>query len=567
MSDLFQFAEEKKAVQKASGKAWKILVVDDEESIHDITRSALKHVTVEGRHLELVFALSAEEAKKKLDEHDNIALALIDVIMETPSAGLDLVNYIRNDLKNDFIRLIIRTGQPHEVPERDVIDQYDINDYKEKTELTVDKLYTVIRSGIKQYMQLIELSNKYEDVYRQMTTHPLTRLPNRQKLNEALDTDGSKDLVLINIDNFSLINDTQGFEVGDELLNQMGAFLVNMYSDEMSVFHLEGDTFGVLCMDERINEERFVCMKTEINKMSFLLGGVENRLSVTMGLVMHEEGNLIQKAEFALKEARSHGKNRMSKYSKDIKIIQTIKHNSIWTKRIREALEQDRFVSYYQPILDVKTGEIIKYECLVRMLHENEVVGPYEFIECAKSSGQSHGIFKLMFEFACQKSKEFDGQFTINMTDSDLEEEDLLDFVDEKVTKYNVNPKQIGLEILEQKSIMNNDRVRKNIVTLADKGMAIIVDDFGSECSNFGQLANLPISFLKIDGSYIKDLDSNIKHKVIVESIIEFSKKMNIPIVAEFVHSQKIMDIVTGMGIAYAQGYHLGEPLPELVQS
>ncbi len=566
MSDLFQFAEEKKAVQEASGKAWKILVVDDEESIHDITRSALKHVTIEGRPLELISALSAQEAKKRFEEHDNIALALIDVIMETPSAGLDLVNYIRNDLNNDFIRLIIRTGQPHEVPERTVIDQYDINDYKEKTELTVDKLYTVIRSGIKQYMQLIELSNKYEDVYRQMTTHPLTRLPNRQKLNEALDTDGAKDLVLINIDNFSLINDTQGFDVGDELLKQMGAFLVNMYSDEMNVYHLEGDTFGILCVDERISEERLVCIKTDINKMTFLLAGVENRLSVTMGLVMHEEGNLIQKAQFALKEARSHGKNRVSKYSKDIQIIQTIQHNSIWTKRIQEALEADKFVSYYQPIFDLQTGKLSKYECLVRMMYEDKVVGPYEFIECAKSSGQSHAIFKFMFESACRKSKEFDGQLTINMTDSDLQEEGLLSFVDTMMTKHGVDPKQIGLEILEQKSIMNNEHIRKNIVILADRGISIIVDDFGSECSNFGQLSNLPISLLKIDGSFIKDLDSNIKHKVIVESIIEFSKKMHIPVVAEFVHSQRIMELVKEMGIHYAQGYHLGEPLPELVQ-
>jgi diguanylate cyclase (GGDEF)-like protein len=565
MSDLFEFAKEKEE-KKISQETWKILVVDDEKSIHDITQSALKHVIVDNRQLELVFALSAEEAKQRLDEHNDFAMALIDVIMETPTAGLDLVNYIRNDLKNSFIRLVIRTGQPHEVPEREVIDKYDINDYKEKTELTVDKLYTVIRSSIKQYTQLIELANKYEDVYRQMTTHPLTRLPNRQKLNEALDTDGAKDLVLINIDNFGSINESQGFDVGDELLKQMGAFLVNMYSQEMDVFHLEADIFGILCSDERISEERLVRIKTEINKASFLLGGIENHLSVTMGLVMHEEGNIIQKAEFALKEARSHGKNRITKYSKDIKIIQTIQHNSIWIKRIQEALAEDRFVGYFQPIFDIKTGEIVKYECLVRMLYEDQVVGPFQFLECARSSGQLYAIFKIMFEAACKKSKEFSGQFTINMTDLDLQEPDLISFIDEMLERYTVNPRQIGLEILEQKSIINNIEIKKNIVTLADKGMAIIIDDFGTECSNFGQLVSLPISLLKIDGSFIKDLNENVKHKVIVESIIEFSRKMNIPMVAEFVHSEKILDIVTEMGINYAQGYHLGEPQPELVQ-
>ncbi len=565
MSDLFKFAEEKEE-KKVSQKTWKILVVDDEVSVHDITKTALKHVTVDDRRLELIFALSATEAKQILQQHDDIAMALIDVIMETPSAGLDLVNYIRNDLRNSIIRLVIRTGQPHEVPEREVIDEYDINDYKEKTELTVDKLYTVIRSSIKQYTQLIELSNKYEDVYRQMTRHPLTRLPNRQKLNESLDTDGAKDLVLINIDNFSSINESQGFEVGDELLKQMGAFLVNMYAEEMEVFHLEGDTFGVLCTDGKISEERLVNIKTQINKASFLLGGVENHLSVTMGLVMNEEGNIIQKAEFALKEARSHGKNRITKYSKDIKIIQTIKHNSIWIKRIQEALKENRFISYFQPIIEIKTGKIVKYECLVRMKHEDKDIGPFEFIECARSSGQLYGIFKVMFEEACKKSKEFSGQFTINTTDLDLQEPDLLSFIDETMARYAVDPTQIGLEILEQKSILNNPEIKNNIVMLADKGISIIIDDFGTECSNFGQLVSLPISLLKIDGSFIQDLNENIKHKVIVESIIEFSKKMNIPMVAEYVHSPKILDIVTEMGITYAQGYCLGKPSPELLK-
>ena len=564
MSDLFEFAQESEHVKVTPEKSWKILVVDDEKSIHDVTRSALKDITIEGRSLEMIFALSAEEAKQKLSEHDDIAMALVDVIMETKTAGLDLVDYIRNELKNNLIRLIIRTGQPDEVPERNIIDNYDINDYKEKTELTVDKLYTVIRSSIKQYMQLIELSNKYEDVYKQMTTHPLTKLPNRQKLNEALDTDGPKDLVLINIDNFSVINETQGFEVGDDLLIQMAAFLGNMYGSEMNVYHLEADTFGILCIEEIIGEERFVRMKTEINKMSFYLGGIENHLSVTMGLVMHEEGNLIQKAEFALKEARSHGQNRIKTYSKDIKIIQTIKHNSIWIQRIREALETDKFVSYFQPIVDIKSGKIARYECLVRMLYETDVIGPYEFLECARGSGQLYSIFKIMFESACQKSKEFDGMFTINMTDIDLQEDDLLEFMDTTMNKYNAKATQFGLEILEQKSIMNNELIKRNIVSLADKGFSIMIDDFGSECSNFGQLVNLPISILKIDGSFIKDLDTNLKHKLIVQSIIEFSEKMCIPIVAEFVHSQKILDIVTDMGIQYAQGYHLGKPLADL---
>lgn len=567
MSDLFQFAEEDTEVKSLPEKSWKILVIDDEKSIHDITLNALKSIIIDGRRLEIISAMSAVEAKERLSEHDDIALALVDVIMETPTAGLDLVNYIRNDLDNHLIRLVIRTGQPDEVPERYIIDQYDINDYKEKTELSVDKFYTVVRSSIRQYSYLVELETKYEDVYFQMTTHPLTKLPNRQKLNEVLDSKGCKNLVLINIDSFSGINETQGFDVGDQLLMQMGGFLQNMYGHEMQIFHLEGDTFGILSLDEHINEERLLDIQKEVNKMSFLLGGIENRLSVTLGLAMHEEGNLIQKAEFALKEARSMGRNRATKYTDDIKIIQTIKHNSVWTQRVRDALESNRIVSYYQPIFSIKSKEPIKYECLVRMLYEDKVISPFKFLKAAKNSGQLHQIFQIMFENACKKTKVFTGQFTVNMTDQDLQESGVIEFIESMISKYDVDPKQLGLEILEEKSIMNNELIKERLFYLHDRGISIIVDDFGAECSNFGQLINLPISLLKIDGMFIKDLPENPHHQIIAESIVSFAKRLKIPIVAEFVHSQEVLDIVELMGVDYAQGFYLGEPLPDLLKS
>ena len=565
MSDMFEFAQESEVKSEPVKGTWKILVVDDEESVHAVTKSALKGIVIEGRHLEIISALSGKEAREKLNKYDDISLALIDVIMETATAGLDLVDYIRQELRNSRIRLVIRTGQPDDVPERQIINQYDINDYKEKTELTVDKLYTVIRSSIKQYTQLIELENKYEDVYNQMTTHPLTKLPNRQKLNEVLDSSGNKSLVLINIDGFSAINETQGFDVGDELLKQMGAFLHSMYSDEMEVFHLEGDVFGVLNRDALIDEKKLFNIQKEINFVSFLLGGIENKLSVTLGLVMHEEGNLIQKAEFALKDARSLGPNRARKYSDDIKIIQTIHENALWSQRVREALEKEKILTYFQPIFSTSTLKIEKYECLVRLDYKGEIISPYKFLEAAKYSGQLYKIFRIMFENACKKTKEFEGQFTINMTDKDLEEPDLLEYIDEMMEKHSVNPSQIGIEILEEKSIMNNELIKERLHILYEKGFSIIIDDFGAECSNFGQLVNLPISVLKIDGMFIKDLPNNAQHRIITESIVGFSKKIQTPTVAEFVHSKEVLDIVKEIGIEYVQGFHLGEPLPDLV--
>ena len=138
------FAKEQKPQTQSKKNIQKILIVDDDQAVHDITNIALESMKFTGFELEIYTAYSSSEAKIILNEHDDIALALIDVVMETPEAGLDLVNYIREELKNDFIRLIIRTGQANDFPPMHVIQHYDINDFKEKTELTLERLYTTI---------------------------------------------------------------------------------------------------------------------------------------------------------------------------------------------------------------------------------------------------------------------------------------------------------------------------------------------------------------------------------------------------------------------------------------
>lgn len=155
MDDALVFIDEDTDV--VSQDRWKILIVDDDESVHAITKVALQNKLFDGKELELISAMSAQEAKEIFSEHDDIVMALIDVMMETPDAGLQLVNYIREDLNNNLIRLILRTGQPDQIPEDEILNRYDINDYKEKTELTSQKLYTLIRISIKQYEQLIKL--------------------------------------------------------------------------------------------------------------------------------------------------------------------------------------------------------------------------------------------------------------------------------------------------------------------------------------------------------------------------------------------------------------------------
>ncbi len=157
--DFFCPEDEAKVNETLPARAtWPVLIVDDETAVHDVTRLALSDFSYAGKGLHLYHAYSGQQAKTLLNQQPEIALVLLDVVMEHEHAGLEVVDYIRNELHNPFTRIVLRTGQPGTVPERDVILNYDINDYKEKTELTAEKLFTVLVSALRTYQDFSHIN-------------------------------------------------------------------------------------------------------------------------------------------------------------------------------------------------------------------------------------------------------------------------------------------------------------------------------------------------------------------------------------------------------------------------
>ncbi|MDP2560094.1 HD domain-containing phosphohydrolase [Psychrobium sp. 1_MG-2023] len=154
MNDMFLFSDDNAVEAKPQKAPWQVLVVDDEKDVHAVTSLALGSFEFHGRELELLHAYSAKEAKETLKNNADIALILLDVVMETDQAGLELAAYIRKELKNHSVRIVLRTGQPGQAPEHQVIRDYDINDYKNKTELTSAKLYTILYSNLRSYKDI-----------------------------------------------------------------------------------------------------------------------------------------------------------------------------------------------------------------------------------------------------------------------------------------------------------------------------------------------------------------------------------------------------------------------------
>ena len=558
------FAQEHKTDFQPKKKVQKILVVDDDQSIHEITNMALKAMDFSEFDIEVFNARSAAEAKEILAQEDGIALALIDVVMDTPTAGLDLVNYIRNDLDNKLIRLIIRTGQANDFPQMHVIQHYDINDFKEKTELTLERLFTTVRTSVKQFEQLIELHNKYEETYRQLTTNPLTRLPNRIKLIEDFSKKSNQTLILIDIIGFSIINDTNGYSVGDFVLKELGGFLTSMYGSSFNVYHLNNDLFALATTADHLDDLIMTVdkIKDDISKLHIITNNFNKSIETTIGVAYQTEEDVMRKAELALKEARNTGRNQIKFYSNDLKIIQQINNTNRWAPIIKYGLEHDGLMAYAQPIHRVHDRSIYKYELLVRLRHEGTVYTPHHFLTAAKNSGQLYNIFKFMFAQGCKLAAKTAHRFSINISDCELGNEGLLLFITSCIKKYAVDPKLLSLEILEYNAISHSMEIKEVLIAVHALGIELIVDDFGVQCSNFGQTEHLPISTLKIDGSYIQNVHESINSQIVVKTIQTFAREKGLKLIAEFVYNEEVFEKVKELGIEYVQGYYLSEPAP-----
>jgi len=551
-----------------SEKYWEILVVDDDITVHNVIEKELQNIFIQNKPVKILHAHNAQEAKELLKNNADAAIAFIDISMETPDAGLKLVEYIRHVLYNTNIRIVMIDSGNTPIPTDKIFDHYDINSYKEKEEIVSGKFYLIIRNALKQYEQYKEIKSKRDEIYKKMTTNEVTHLPNRMKLNENLDTIGDKSLILINIDDFSLINNHNGFEFGNEVLRSFAKFLVEKYSKYAEVFHLEADKFALYCLQSDTyytQEQSISIIKEDIYKHEFDVKGIKIHLTATLGAVLDEQGNIIQKAEFALKEARLYGKNSARKYSDDLQIVRTVYSNSIWTGRIREAIRDNKILAYFQPIQNLKTKKIEKYETLVRLEYDNKIYSPFHFLNAALYSGQMFEIFKIMLNEACKKAQTTSYIFSVNISEYDLKHPKFVQTIHKIMKQCNVAPNRIVFEILENNSIAKNRNIQDVLNVLHEDGFKLAIDDFGADCSNFAQLNNLPINFIKIDGQFIKNIVQDRNSQITAKTILDYAHQKEIPVVAEFVCSKEVYDYVKEMGVDFVQGYEIAEPKPRLL--
>lgn len=412
---------------------------------------------------------------------------------------------------------------------------------------------------------ITELMEQRKNLINIATKDQLTGFGNRYKLNLDIKEHFVNNIAVIDIDKFAAINDFYGHILGDEIIQKFSELIKEALTDEFQLYRLHSDKFAI--HNFTLDTTRFVNYMEHLNtKMieSVIETDIESfDIVTTTGISTNDNETIISTAEIANKYAKEINK-KVLVYTPELDIEKVYEQNIIWTQKVKKALLEDRIIIHYQPIYNMASQKTEKYEVLVRLLDEDgSIVTPFYFLDVAKSSGQYIDITKTVIRKSFEKFKDLDVEFSINLTIEDILDEELCNYLETMIAEYRLS-KKLVIEIVESEGINEFNIVQNFIKRLKFLGCKIAIDDFGTGYSNFEYLVKLEPDFIKIDGSMIKNINSDENMKEIVKTIIEFAKKMDYLTIGEFVASKEILHTIQKLGIDYAQGYYIGAPEGEI---
>jgi len=404
--------------------------------------------------------------------------------------------------------------------------------------------YIALRDDVTQLVQ------SQRDLRSSFLTDALTSLGNRFKLLNDIEDKQPELLAILDVKALKEINDFYGLAIGDQVIIALSKCLFkHLKSEFCSVYRLQGDEFAVVSFKpiEKLGLTEFTKQIQEvlnlINHNNLEIEGYAIDLELTVGVANKHE-DLIMEADLAHKTAKNNNKELVL-YSETLKTSQQFKNNIEWVKKIKEALRTDRIYPYYQPIINNHTKQIEKYESLMRCeTKDGQIKTPFFFLEIAKKARLYSPLTDAMLKRVFAEMLVTPGEFSINLSMEDVVNPDVLLYLK---SQLQLNPElgaRLVIEIVESESIESFDMVESFLDELRTYGCKIAVDDFGTGYSNFEFLLNLKPDYIKIDGSLIKTLPDDEKIIPVLESIIELAKKNGIKTIAEFVHSEEVLQAV-----------------------
>ena len=418
--------------------------------------------------------------------------------------------------------------------------------------------------NINEYLQN-QVDAQTKKLKKSLIIDSLTALPNRLQLLDNIQSSKNYEtvhLALININAFKDINDFYGHETGDDVLKSIAYHIQNLCDNAGTfIYKLPSDEFAILTFNN-ISEEKF---KKTIKKVLKKLHTTQihaqgHILYITLSAgISSNNSALLSHADMALKAAKC-DVNEIIVYSKSIDKTDDILENMKGIMFIKEAIATDNVVPYFQPIYNVHTKKIEKYESLIRIiLQDGTVLPPFKFLDIAIKSKLYPQLTKIMikksFEFFIDK----DFEFSINLSIDDILNKKTTDFIIQELENF-PDPQRVVFEILESDEIQDYEQLKEFIITIKKIGCKFALDDFGSGYSNFSHVLELNIDFLKIDASLVRFITTDENSKVITQTIIHFASTLGMKTIAEYVEDKESLKLLEEMGVDYVQGYYIGKP-------
>jgi diguanylate cyclase (GGDEF)-like protein len=414
----------------------------------------------------------------------------------------------------------------------------------------------------------------------------LTGLSNRRRFEQVLEAAIARlrqqrmagALVYIDLDQFKVINDLEGHAAGDRLLMSVANILRAALQQNDTLARISSDEYAVLLEDtgEAAAMQFAESLRLAIDSYRFATEDREYQISASIGVLLIDPLDLVTASEALARsaqacfEAKAHGRNLVHRFDHNDLETSILREAVDWVPRIREALAGNRFTMVFQPVIELQNGEVVAYEALIRMIEpDGTVISPDRFIPVAERMGLIHDIDLWVEAYAHDTLHRLppalDGiALNVNLSIHAFQDPALLTLVRDTLARTGVSAERITFEITETAAVANYEQTRSMVSELRAIGCRFALDDFGTGFSSFNYLKQFPVDFLKIDGSFIRNLLNDPIDQRLVKSMIEVGRALDKRVVAEFVENDATLALLREYGIDRAQGNHIGKPLARI---
>ncbi len=468
-------------------------------------------------------------------------------------------------------------------PDTDEVRYFSLNG---RPRFSEDNEFLGFRGVARNVTHAVQLSDQLN---HQAHYDPLTGLMNRREFNHQLmnartenDNDGVPFVLgFLDLDQFKIVNDSEGHLAGDRLLQEVSVLFKQQLYESDVLARLGGDEFGMLMKNCRIDEalERSNRILHALKAYRFGINDKTYGMSTSIGLVEVSDSHLgidelLRRADIACFAAKDLGRNQVHVYESNDEESRQLNQAILHAAGIEQAIANDEFTLFVQPIAQIKQSEITisHYEILLRMQVGNSVILPGAFIPVAERFRLMGNIDRWVVRKSFEQIKSFDGtneseqpcRFTINLSGASLTDASFADYICEQLSAQGVDPRRICFEITETAVVSNFEKASQFVEQLRETGVLFALDDFGSGMSSFAYLKQFEVDYLKIDGSLITDITENIAGRTMVSAINQMAHVLGMKTVAEFVENERAIEVLSELGIDMLQGYAIGRPRPML---